>query len=187
VAILTRGGGWGVITTDACEEAGLSVPPLPEELIKKLDHILPHYWSRNNPVDMAAVITAEPFIKCLEILTKWEGIDAVIALGGRASIPGRVAGKPRIHEKLKDQEGLLKQIAARYQESHTRVMNQTAALIQETGKPIISVTLGSQDFHKESMEVYGLASYPTPERAVRVLRMLVDYGRYLSESDLGDQ
>jgi acyl-CoA synthetase (NDP forming) len=186
VAVLTRGGGWGVITTDACEEAGLIVPPLPENLVKKLDNILPHYWSRNNPVDMAAVITAEPFMKCLEILTRWEGIDAVIALGGRASIPGRVAGKPRVHEKLKDQEGLLKQIAARYQESHTQVMHYTAALIRETGKPIISVTMGSQDFHKESLEVYGLASYPTPERAVRVLRMLADYGRFLFSGEPTD-
>ena len=59
-------------------------------------------------------------------------------------------------------------------------MNYTGALIRETGKPIISVTMGSQDFHKESMEVYGLASYPTPERAVRVLRMMVDYGKFLS-------
>ena len=183
VAILTRGGGWGVITTDACEESGLIVPPLPEEIIIKLDKILPRYWSRNNPVDMAAVITAEPFMECLEILAKWAGIDAVIALGGRASIPGRVSDKPRVHEQLKAQEGLLKQIAAYYQESHHKVMNFTGSLIKETGKPIISVTMGSQDFHKESLEVYGLASYPTPERAVRVLRMMVDYGKFLSAQE----
>jgi acyl-CoA synthetase (NDP forming) len=183
VAILTRGGGWGVITTDACEEAGLVVPPLPGEIIQTLDKILPRYWSRNNPVDMAAVITAEPFMECLEILAQWEGIDAVIALGGRASIPGRVSDKPRVYEQLKAQEGLLKQIAAYYQESHHKVMSFTGSLIKKTGKPIISVTMGSQDFHKESMEVYGLASYPTPERAVRVLRMMVDYGKFLSAQE----
>jgi acyl-CoA synthetase (NDP forming) len=185
VAILTRGGGWGVITTDACEEAGLIVPPLPEEIVTKLDKILPRYWSRNNPVDMAAVITAEPFMECLEILAQWEEIDAVIALGGRASIPGRVSDQPGVHEQLKAQEGLLKQIAEYYQGSHEQVMNYTGALIRETGKPIISVTMGSQDFHKESMEVYGLASYPTPERAVRVLRMMVDYGKFLSAPEEG--
>jgi acyl-CoA synthetase (NDP forming) len=185
VAILTRGGGWGVITTDACEEAGLIVPPLPGEIVNTLDKILPRYWSRNNPVDMAAVITAEPFMECLEILAQWEGIDAVIALGGRASIPGRVSDKPGVHEQLKAQESLLKQIAEYYQGSHEQVMNYTGALIRETGKPIISVTMGSQDFHKESMEVYGLASYPTPERAVRVLRMLVDYGKFLNAPEEG--
>ena len=134
VAILTRGGGWGVITTDACEEAGLIVPPLPEEIIHKLDKILPRYWSRNNPVDMAAVITAEPFMECLETLAQWEGIDAVIALGGRASIPGRVSDKPRVHEQLKAQEGLLKQIAAYYQGSHQKVMNFTGSLIRGNRK-----------------------------------------------------
>jgi len=183
VAILTRGGGWGVITSDVCEENGLIVPPLPEDIIKKLDAILPRYWSRNNPVDMAAVITPEPFMACLETLAHWEGIDAVIALGGRAHIPGRASENPKVRERLKAQEGFFKQMGAYYQEGQKRVFEFTRKLIDETGKPIISVTLGPQDYHKESMEVYMLASYPNPERAVRVLRMMVDYGKFLASPE----
>ena len=183
VAILTRGGGWGVITSDACEENGLIVPPLPEAMIKKLDKILPKYWSRNNPVDMAAVITPEPYMDCLEILAHWKGIDGVIALGGRAHIPGRASENPLVRERLKAQEGLFKQMGAYYQGGQKKILEFIRQLIQETGKPIISVTMGPQDYHKESMEVYGLASYPTPERAVRVLRMMVDYGKFLTSPE----
>ena len=183
VAILTRGGGWGVITSDACEENGLIVPPLPEDIIKKLDAILPRYWSRNNPVDMAAVITPEPFMASLETLAHWDGIDAVIALGGRSHIPGRASENPEVRERLKAQEGLFKQMGAYYQGGQKKILEFIRQLIQETGKPIISVTMGPQDYHKESMEVYMLASYPNPERAVRVLRMMVDYGKFLASPE----
>jgi acyl-CoA synthetase (NDP forming) len=183
VAILTRGGGWGVITSDACEENGLIVPPLPEDIIKKLDAILPRYWSRNNPVDMAAVITPEPFMASLETLAQWDGIDAVIALGGRSHIPGRASENPEVRERLKAQEGLFKQMGAYYQGGQKKILEFIRQLIQETGKPIISVTMGPQDYHKESMEVYMLASYPNPERAVRVLRMMVDYGKFLASPE----
>ncbi|MBI5583194.1 MAG: CoA-binding protein [Deltaproteobacteria bacterium] len=186
VAILTRGGGWGVITTDACEENGLVIPPLPEAIVRKLDRILPRYWSRNNPVDMAAVVTAEPFMECLAILAAWEGVDAIIALGGRAHIPGRNSINPDVAARLAGSADLLKQIGAHVQAGHKKVLECIHRLIRETGKPIISVTLGPQDYHKESMEVYQLASYPNPERAVRALRMLVDYGRYLSSPEPTD-
>jgi acyl-CoA synthetase (NDP forming) len=172
-----------VITSDACEENGLIVPPLPEDIIKKLDTILPRYWSRNNPVDMAAVITPEPFMASLETLAQWDGIDAVIALGGRSHIPGRASENPEVRERLKAQKGLFKQMGAYYQEGQRKILEFIRQLIQETGKPIISVTMGPQDYHKESMEVFRLASYPNPERAVRVLRMMVDYGKFLASPD----
>lgn len=187
VAVLTRGGGWGVITTDACEESGLVVPPLPEAVIQKLDKILPRYWSRNNPVDMAAVITAEPFLDCLEILATWDGIDAVIALGGRAHIPGRASAHPDLSSRLKGSASLLQQIGEHVRAGHQKVQELIQQLIRETGKPIISVTMGPQEYHKESMEQYHLASYPNPERAVRVLRMMVGYGTYLSSPEAMDQ
>jgi len=37
VAIMTLGGGWGVVTADLCESYGLSVPELTSDMIKKID------------------------------------------------------------------------------------------------------------------------------------------------------
>ena len=50
--IMTLGGGWGVVTADLCVEHGIEIPELPPEIIKKIDAILPPYWSRSNPVDI---------------------------------------------------------------------------------------------------------------------------------------
>lgn len=97
VGILTRGGGWGVITTDYCEENGLKVPDLPDHLIKKFDKLLPPYWSKGNPVDMVAAISSDPFLDCLEILAEWDGLDAVIALGA-ARISTKFKFSPEVTE-----------------------------------------------------------------------------------------
>ena len=59
VAILTGGGGWGVLAADACMEVGLDVITLPEEIIEELDGFLPAWWSRSNPVDLVAGLRAD--------------------------------------------------------------------------------------------------------------------------------
>jgi len=51
-AIMTLGGGWGVVTADLCSAYGLTVPDLTPELLHRMDKILPTYWSRSNPVDI---------------------------------------------------------------------------------------------------------------------------------------
>jgi len=88
VGILTRGGGWGVITSDACVESGLVLPALEEKTIAAFDRILPEYWSRGNPVDMVAVIDYQAYLDCLDILVKDKNVDAVIALGANVDAQG---------------------------------------------------------------------------------------------------
>ncbi|HSR11902.1 MAG TPA: acetate--CoA ligase family protein [Thermodesulfobacteriota bacterium] len=81
VALVTLGGGWGVVTTDACVESGLEVPPLAKNLVSMIDTLLPPYWSRTNPVDIVGEMDPSIPIKVIEALTAWEGCDAVIHLG----------------------------------------------------------------------------------------------------------
>ena len=55
VAIITKGGSWGVALADALEEAGLTVPELSPTLRKKLRSIgMPPRASTRNPVDFGA-------------------------------------------------------------------------------------------------------------------------------------
>jgi acyl-CoA synthetase (NDP forming) len=179
VAILTRGGGWGVITADACEENGLVVPPLPDDLVKRFNGILPEYWSHGNPIDMVAVITPEPMLQCLEILAKWEGIDAIIVAGGSGGMTMKYPNKSRLPEEFKTA------LVGAFNPAKTDFQSQdpTALLIKDlvgqTGKPIINVSLGSPDSGRESLEDYQPVSFPTPERAVRVLRLMAEYRRFL--------
>ena len=52
LAILTNGGGAGVLASDALEAAGGRLATLSAETIARLDRVLPATWSRGNPVDI---------------------------------------------------------------------------------------------------------------------------------------
>lgn len=179
VGILTRGGGWGVITADACEEHGLVVPPLPEEIIRRLDKILPPYWSRGNPVDMAANILLEPFMECMEALAEWDEVDSVIALGG--SIQGIFDFEAKVEgtKELKEVIILAREVAREYTTQNDVVLDHTRDLVDRTGKPVVAVTLGDYEGFKSDLRDHGVVSYPTPERAVKALKHMVEYRRFL--------
>lgn len=179
VGILTRGGGWGVITSDACEENGLKVPPLPDALVKKIDRLLPRYWSRRNPVDMVATISHDPFLECLEILTAWDDIDAVIALGAvRATVrfpySKKVIGPPEVTDAVETALKLRKKMTAQ----PDAILTGIKQLTRHTGKPIVAVSTGPDVLHRETLRDYQVVSFPTPERAVSVLAHMVHYAAF---------
>jgi acyl-CoA synthetase (NDP forming) len=80
-AIMTLGGGWGVVTADLCSQFGLDVIELSTEIIDEIDKILPPYWSRSNPIDLVGERDPTLPRAVLELLLKWDGCDAVINLG----------------------------------------------------------------------------------------------------------
>ena len=79
VAILSNGGGPGVLAADACEAAGLEVPPLPPELRARLAEILPPEASLGNPVDTVDV-PPDAYGRAIEVLASCEAVHAVIVL-----------------------------------------------------------------------------------------------------------
>ena len=179
VGILTRGGGWGVITADTCEEHDLVVPKLSDPIIERLNEILPPYWSHGNPVDMAAVITPEPYLKCLEVLAEWDEIASVIALGGSIQSAMNFQNNVEGPKELKETLAFAREFAKEYTAQDDVVLDETRRLVDKTGKPIIVVTLGDYDNHKSDLMNHRVVSYPTPERAVRALKRMIDYRHFL--------
>jgi acetyltransferase len=80
VAILTNGGGPGIMTADACADRGLELPALSDETISKLKSFLSPRSSLANPIDMTAEASAEEYSRALEILARDNGIDVVIVI-----------------------------------------------------------------------------------------------------------
>ena len=80
VAIVTNAGGLGILCADACEAAGLELPPLREETIRHIASFLPAEASSANPVDMLGSATDDSYRAVLPPLLADPGIDAVIAL-----------------------------------------------------------------------------------------------------------
>lgn len=81
VVILTRGGGWGVVAADFCNKYRIEVPPLPTDILERLDKLLPFYWSRGNPVDTVAVLDLSIKSKVLEEIGKWNDVGGIIVVG----------------------------------------------------------------------------------------------------------
>ena len=54
VAVITNGGGAGVLAADEVARHDLTLADLPEALLAELDALLPPFWSRRNPLDLVA-------------------------------------------------------------------------------------------------------------------------------------
>ena len=80
LAIVTNGGGPGVIATDAVVAAGGKLAALSARTIARLDALLPAAWSRGNPVDMVGDAPARDYAAVLETLLNDEAVDAVLVL-----------------------------------------------------------------------------------------------------------
>jgi acetyltransferase len=80
LAILTNGGGMGVLATDVLIEEGGQLAELPATTLSALDELLPATWSRGNPVDIIGDAGADRYGGALRVLLDSDGVDAVLVL-----------------------------------------------------------------------------------------------------------
>jgi acetyltransferase len=80
LAILTNGGGAGVLATDALIAAGGRLADLSQDTVTDLDRLLPATWSRGNPIDIIGDAPGERYAGALETLIRDPEVDAVLVL-----------------------------------------------------------------------------------------------------------
>ena len=80
VAIVSNGVGAGVLTADACAEAGLTVAAMSAQTRSRLREVLPPGAALGGPVDATASVGAEAFGQALQITAGQAGVDALIAV-----------------------------------------------------------------------------------------------------------
>lgn len=80
LAILTNGGGFGVLATDAWLDTGGTLATLAPETIASLDRALPPTWSRANPLDIIGDAGADRYDAALSALLTDPDVDTVLAL-----------------------------------------------------------------------------------------------------------
>lgn len=191
VGVVTLGGGWGVITADECEERGLALPPLPDDVFKKLDSMLPPFWSRGNPVDLVGQPSIELFKESMNSMVSSEAYDAVILLG----MVGAGKFVLRIHESAAhmgyysyDKLEELRQI---FDERQSNFLDNIIELMEKYDKPIYPVALisspGDEMIHYKKGSGYKAIIYKTPEEAVFCLEKQYEYYRYRNRRTTGRQ
>jgi acyl-CoA synthetase (NDP forming) len=178
MAVLTVGGGLGVIAADALRGCGLELPPLSPATIEKLDSVLSGRWSRGNPVDTSGDIS----YPCLLPLLEDENVDGVLIAGpvwAPAGFSAFISTPPWERDNLAD----LDQLAQAIEEESLRNLDATMELMKRYEKPVILSVWVTDDVKSgelyKKLERNYLTPYPTPDRAAKALARLVEYSEYL--------
>lgn len=80
LAILTNGGGPGVLATDALMALGGKLAEIGAATIGALDAVLPRTWSRGNPIDIIGDASGARYTAGLAALLEDRGSDAILVM-----------------------------------------------------------------------------------------------------------
>jgi acyl-CoA synthetase (NDP forming) len=187
-AIMTLGGGWGVVTADLCIQNGIDVPPLDAAVVARIDTMLPPYWSRTNPVDLVGENDLDLPLAVMEELLRWDGCDAVINLGilGRRIFVQRLTEAAAVADPGLDPEflAMARETLQAFENTYVR---HIAELCAKYGKPVFGVSLLREDGDRTVYPVEGCIHngvfYETPERAVIAFAKMVEYRRFRDRAE----
>lgn len=185
VAIMSLGGGWGVVATDLCIENGLKVPRLPDEIIQHIDRILPPYWSRSNPIDLVGELDIKLPMMVTEELLKWEGCDAVIHLGivGRMPFVKKTIASAITADQNQDR-GFMEAVSKAMHDAEQQFTERMIQLMDAYKKPVLGVCLLPDENTRTINEIadhqFKAVTFVTPERAVGALARMYEYRSWLS-------
>ncbi|KAA5607102.1 GNAT family N-acetyltransferase [Roseospira marina] len=151
MAILTNGGGIGVMAVDDLIEMGGTLATLSGETLSKLDAVLPQTWSRGNPIDIIGDANGKRYTDTMEILFRAPEVDSVLVMYA----PTAVSSADEIAEKVIE---LYKK---------TRKAHVTTCFVGEG-----AVATARRMFTQASVP-----TYETPDQAVRAFMHTVTFAR----------
>jgi acetyltransferase len=152
LAILTNGGGVGVLAVDRLIDLGGTLAALSPDTVARLDRALPPTWSKANPVDIVGDADAARYGAALEALLADPENDAVLVL----NVPTALASASQA----------------------AQAVAETVRRDRQKGfqrKPVFAVWLGEDEVSKAAFEDLGLPHYATEAEAVRGFMHLVHY------------
>ncbi|MGC2164912.1 MAG: bifunctional acetate--CoA ligase family protein/GNAT family N-acetyltransferase [Gallionella sp.] len=80
LAIVTNGGGPGVMAADRADDLGVTIATLSEETIQELNHHLPPNWPHCNPVDIIGDAQADRYHHAVKACLEDSNVDGVLAI-----------------------------------------------------------------------------------------------------------
>jgi acetyl coenzyme A synthetase (ADP forming)-like protein len=151
VAVITNGGGTGVLATDALYDNGLVMAELSAESKKTLAATMPKIVNIRLPLDMAGDADERRFGAALETVTNDPNVDAIMAIA-LFQTPG----------------------------ADSRVASILMKYGTESVKPLVVVSAGGEytQSQKRVIESAGVPVYESPGIAAKALKALIDYSIY---------
>ncbi|MGD8565851.1 MAG: bifunctional acetate--CoA ligase family protein/GNAT family N-acetyltransferase [Candidatus Bathyarchaeota archaeon] len=157
LAIITNAGGLGVMATDALIARKGKIAKLGKETLKALDEVLPHYWSRGNPIDILGDARADRYNSVINACLKDENIDGLLIINIAVGDPMEVA----------------------------QTVVEISKLARDKGKTILTSFSGSARTREKEAEVTQILTenkvptFTTPEQAVKAYMYMYQYKRNL--------
>lgn len=154
LAIITNGGGPGVMAADSAAENGVPLAQLAGATIERLNQALPLQWSHGNPVDLIGDAGVERYAAAAQAVLADPGVDGVLAM----YCP----------------------VAVTAPEGPARALVEAA---RTTGKPVLAAWLGdiNRNPSRALLEEGGIPDFYTPENAVEAFSFLCAYRRNQAE------
>lgn len=171
VLVQTHSGGPGAVAADACDRAGLTLPPLSDKTRSALAKHLPHTASMNNPVDLTFNRDPRDYTSAIpRLLVADENTDAVMMY--MLQPPGSVR---RVVEAMGFTGDDAVEAIRAYMDERSREM---AGFILASEKPFVgfAYATGENRFVRGLYDA-GVPVLPSPNRAARALWAMVEYVR----------
>src|SRR5436305_4090146 len=149
LAILTNGGGIGVLAVDGLVELGGIPALIAPDVSAKLDAVLPPTWSGSNPVDIIGDADPARYAAALEVLLADPGNDAVLVMNVQTAIA-----------RADDIAAAVTGVVQKYR-------------AQDSAKPVLAVWVGADQEIVDLLSRVGIPNYPTEDDAVRGFMHLV--------------
>jgi acetyltransferase len=159
LAILTNGGGIGVLAVDRLAELGGIPSEITPATREKLDAVLPWTWSGSNPVDIVGDADAARYAAALEVLLADASNDAILVMNVQTAIA-----------PAQDIAATVTGLVSRYRKLHPR-----------SGKPVLAVWVGADQKIIDFLSAAGIPNYPTEDDAVRGFMHLVRHREVVAE------
>lgn len=152
LAILTNGGGIGVLAVDRLADLGGALASISDQTLARLDAAMTANWSRANPVDISGDADAARYATALELLLQDADNDAVLVM----NVPTALASAA---ESAKAVAEVVRKHASRWIKP----------------KPVMAVWVGEDPAAAEAFNAVNLPHYPTESDAVAGFMHLVRY------------
>lgn len=153
IVVVTNAGGPGVAATDTCEQEGLELAEIGDDIRRSIRALIPSFASALNPVDTTPQVSPTISGEILRILLNQKSVDGAISI--------IVGSKPR-----------------KYAEE---VVKAHSTVAKTSGKPLLlswTADKSAEDL-VTGLEESGVPVYETPERAVESMGALRKYAEFL--------
>jgi len=150
LAIVTNGGGPGIMATDRALDLGIDLAQLSPQSLQQLDGFLPSHWSHGNPVDVLGDAKPERYAGAVEICLNDPNCDGVLVL----LTPQAMTDPHKVAERV-------------------------ASIALPSQKTLLTCWMGYEliESSRQLFSMRRIPTFTTPENAVEAFAFLVEYYR----------